>query len=150
MVIVQVAVRVSVVSTVAGAAASLCANIDLVAASVAFNNPAPCIVSDAPELVKVAAMATTAFDGPPVPVEFVQVAAPSKGVDKPAESAGSSRSISSSPYGPAPSSSPIYLKPASEVLLQTELPEASPPVRANNNLEAQFSPLFTTTLSPWE
>ena len=150
MVIVQVAVRVSVVSTVAGAAASLWANIDRVAVEEAFSNPAPCMVSDAPELVKVAAMTTTAFEVPPVPVEFVQVAAPSKGVVNPAESAGSSRSLSSSPYGPAPSSSPIYLKPASEVLLQTVLPEASPPVLANNSLEAQFSPLFTTTLSPWE
>src|SRR3990172_1999353 len=150
MVIVQVAVRVSVVSTVAGAAASLWANIDLVPASVAFNNPAPCMVSEAPELVKVAAITTTALEVPPVPVEFVQVAAPSKGVDNPAESAGSSRSTSSSPYGPAPSSNPIYLKPASDVLLQTELPEASPPVLANNSFEAQFSPRFTTTLSPWE
>jgi len=145
---VQVAVRVSVVSTVADEAASLWANIPWVVV-VELKRPAPVMVSDAPELVKVAAMATIAFDEPPVPVELVQVAEPNKGVESPAESAGSLSPVSSSATAVADSSNPIYLKPTVFAPAQTVLP-AAPVVAWNNSLEAQFSPLFTTTLSPWE
>lgn len=145
---VQVTVRVSDVSTVADEAASLCAIIERVSSPVALNNPAPVIVSEAPELVKVTAQSTWALEL--VPVEFVHVASHHKGVDNPAESAGSFKSVSSSATAVADSSRAIYLNPESSVLLQTVLPDSSPPVLPKSSFMTQFSPLFTITLSPCE